>query len=293
MKKIAIYNLEPKYINIALEKIKMYHKLKGDRVENYFALNHNNYDKIYCSSIFDFTSKQYVTKDMICGGSGFDINTKLPIEIEKIKLKINRGFLTRGCIRNCEFCIVRKKEGYIYIEAENGIYDIWDRKSKELIIFDNNIFGLSDYFEFICKQIKKENLKVDFNQGLDIRLLTEKKCQLLKSIKIKDYRFAFDYDKLFPIIKEKIKLLKKYKMSALWYVLVGFNSTFDNELKRINYLHSNNQRAYVMRHKNCKKDKRYMALSNWSNSPLGFKTMDFYKEYLNCDRGKWYKKYFN
>jgi hypothetical protein len=292
VKKIAIYNLESKYINIALEKIKIYHESQGDYVENYFALNHDNYDKIYCSSIFDFTDKQYVTDDMICGGTGFYDElgiTKLPKKIDEIKLKKNIGFTQRGCCWSCDFCLVNKFEK---LKIVGDIYDIWDGESKEIVLLDNNPLAIPKHFEKICKQIKKENLIVDFNQGLDIRLINKKQCELLKSIKMKEYRFAFDNDNLFSIVKEKIKLLNKYKIKALWYVLVGFNSTFNNELKRINYLHSCGQRAYVMRHKKCDNDKRYIALANWCNSPLGFKVMDFYTEYLKCQRGKLYKKYF-
>jgi radical SAM superfamily enzyme YgiQ (UPF0313 family) len=293
MNKIAIYNLEPKYINIALEKIKMYYELKGDHVENYFALNHNNYDKIYCSSIFDFTDKKFVTPDMICGGTGFKdlINKKLPKYYEEMKPKLNAGFCSRGCIRNCKFCLVRQKEGCI--KATGDIYDLWDGISKEIILHDNNLLALPDHFKLICSQIKKENLRVDFNQGLDIRLVTDEICEILKSIKTKKYRFAFDDDSLFPIIKKKIKLLKKYKITGVFYILVGFNSDFDNELKRINYLHLQGQRAYVMRHKNCDNDKRYIALYNWCNNPVGFRKMDFYKEFLESDFGKKaYTQYF-
>lgn len=289
--KIAIYNLEPKYINIALEKIRLYHKLRGDKVENYFPLKHDQYNKIYCSSIFDFTSKQYVTEDMICGGTGFDLTTKLPAKIENMKPKINIGRTTIGCIRDCKFCVVRQKEGSLKITG--SIFDFWDGISKDIILLDNSITAILDHFEKTCNDIRSNNLRVDFNQGLDIRLLTEKQCILLKSIKVKKYRFAFDDDSLFPVIKKKIKLVKKYKIYANFYVLVGYNSTFDKELDRINYLHDHGQRAYVMRYKDCRKDKRYMALAHWSNSILGFRKMDFYKEYLNCDYARSrYKKYF-
>ena len=292
--KIGIYNLEPKYINIALEKIKIYHIEKGDQVENYFALAHSNnkYDRIYCSSIFDFTDKKYVTEDMICGGTGFDLTTNLPKEIDRMKPKLNVGFTSRGCIRKCGFCIVWKKEPDLI--STGSIYDIWDGSSEDIILLDNNPLALLDHFKNTCNDIRLNNLRVDFNQGLDIRLLTDEVCKILKSIKIKEVRFAFDEDYLFPVIKEKMKLLKKYKIYANFYVLVGYNSTFENELKRINYLHANIQRAYVMRYKGCKGNKKYIALSNWCNSPKGLRVMDFYKEYLNCDyvKKRNYKKYF-
>ena len=83
---IAIYNLEPKYFNLALEKMRKYYEDLGGKVENYKPLWHDKYDKIYCSSIFTWTDKSSVTSDMICGGTGFDLTTELPHRIEQIKV---------------------------------------------------------------------------------------------------------------------------------------------------------------------------------------------------------------
>lgn len=291
---IGIYNLEPQFINIALEKIKLYHLSKGDTIDDYKQLWHDTYDKIYCSSIFSYTDKKDVTKDMECGGTGFKelIHKELPKKIDKMKPKINIGFTSRGCIRKCEFCLVWKKEPALKITGD--IYDIWDGISELIILFDNNILALPAHFKNICNQVRENKLRVDFNQGLDIRLLDDKVCRLLKSIKTKEYRFSWDEDYLFPIIKKKIDILKRHKIKGTFYILVGYNSTFEKELDRINYLYSRGQRAYVMRHENCKDDKRYIALSNWCNSPTGFRIMEFYNEYLNTDYAKSrYKKYFN
>jgi len=292
--KIGLLALDSKIKNIAIEKIRLYHKMLNDFVEDYFNLNH--YDIVYVSKIFSFTPDYpyLINADkIIYGGSGYDLKIKLPAEIDKIKLKINQGFLTRGCIRNCEFCIVRKKEGKIYIESENGLLDLWDRKAKEIIIMDNNITALKDYFIFILKQAQSLNLKLDFNQGLDIRLFDEDMCKELKKTKIKEIRFAFDNIKLLNIIDNKMKLLKKYNIKAMWYVLVGFNSTFDDDIFRVNYLIKNNQRAYIMAHENCKKDKRYIPLKCWANNPyLGKAKTDFYDFLKNSYYGKRYLKYF-
>ena len=127
-------------MNIALEKIRLYYQQQNERIQDYLPLNHHLYDKIYCSSIFTFSNKSYVTDDMICGGSGFDLATKLPAEMESMRPKINIGFTTRGCIRNCPFCIVPQKEGYIKIVGD--IYDFWDGNSKKITILDNNILAV-------------------------------------------------------------------------------------------------------------------------------------------------------
>lgn len=106
--KVGLYNLEPRYPNLALEKVRCFY---GDRAEYCSPLESSQYDIVYASSIFDWTSKQYVVPNMLIGGTGFDLTTKLPPEIDAIIPRINRGFTTRGCIRNCPFCVVPKKEG--------------------------------------------------------------------------------------------------------------------------------------------------------------------------------------
>ena len=88
--KVGLQNLEPKYKNLAIEKIRKYYSAKGDEVEDYFALEH--YDQVYASSIFTFTDKSKVPEGAVCGGSGFDLRsggvyypTYLPPEIEAVK----------------------------------------------------------------------------------------------------------------------------------------------------------------------------------------------------------------
>ena len=78
--KIGLYNLEPHIVNVAMMRVSAYHKSKGDIVEIYNPFD--SYDKVYAFSIFSFTPKHYVTKDMICGGSGFDVDSRLPPEID-------------------------------------------------------------------------------------------------------------------------------------------------------------------------------------------------------------------
>lgn len=287
MKKIAIYNLEPKYINIALEKIKMYHELKGDHVENYFALNHNNYDKIYCSSIFDFTSKQYVTKDMICGGTGFDFTTNLPEKINNMKPKINIGFTSRGCNRKCKFCVVPKKEGLFNISG--SIYNFWDGSSKFINILDNNILFNKKHFINICKQIKKENIKVSFLQGLDIRLIDNDNCNWLKKIKHHNkIKFAWDFMDNEKIILKKLNFILNHinKHKIMFYILCGYNTTFEQDMYRLQTLRNYGVDVFVMRYH--KRSKLLNEFSRWNNIYL-FRNVKF-KDYL---KSRNMLKYFN
>ena len=88
-------------------------------------------------------------------------------------------------------------------------------------------------------------------------------------------RFAFDHPKYQNTVEKALVLLEKYKIQAMWYVLVGFNTTFKEDLKRINFLHGHGQRSYVMRYKNCRGDKKYIELARWVNSPCWRNSMTF------------------
>jgi hypothetical protein len=264
---IALYNLEPKYFNLALEKIRKYYEERGEKVDDYKPLWHNKYDKIYCSSIFTWTDKSMVTSDMVCGGTGFDLTTTLPSEIEKIKVYKNKGFTTRGCIRKCPFCVVPQKEGYV-VFAIGDIYDLWNRKAKQITLYDNNILALPKHFKKICQQAQKENLQIDFNQGLDIKLLTDQTCQLLKQTKIKILRFAWDQMKSEKIITRKVELLKKYGFKnhnqCMIYMLIGFNTTFKEDMYRRNKINEWGYDAFVMIY-NKQGTKLQREFARWNN----------------------------
>ena len=285
--KVSLINIDSRIPNLALKKIEKYHLDKGDEVIWDNELMASISDKVYVSCIFDWNKpkceKWYKAER---GGSGWDLKKELPYEIDKIKPRINMDFTTRGCIRKCSFCIVPIKEGAIRIEGD--IYDIWDGKSKNIILLDNNILALFEHFKLICEQIKKEKLRVDFNQGLDCRLLTEESVELLKSISHIEYRFAFDDIKLKPQVEKAITLLQQNKINRCnWYVLVGFNSTPEEDLERLNFLRDRNQNAYVQRYCYTSGNKFYIALARWVNQHHIFQAMTW-EQFINRPENKRY-----
>lgn len=290
--KIAIINIDSKIPNLALKKIEKYHLDKGDKVIWDFPLI--PVDKTYVSIVFDWNkgqANQYPNAEM--GGSGYDLHKNLPPEIERIKPKINYGFTTRGCIRNCYFCIVPQKEGKVRIEGD--IYDIWDGKSKELVIMDNNILALPKHFKHICAQLRKEKLRVDFNQGLDHRLLTEDLYKELKSLRhIHEIRFAYDDIKYKPTVLKALALIKKYRKrdwETRWYIYISEKDTFDTVYKRMKLLQEYKQGVYVMRDKKVYKEPMFIALASWGNTMGAFKAP--LKGLLEkSKRMQPYKKYF-
>ena len=296
MNKVLIINIDSIIPNLALKKIEKYHLDKGDKVVWDMPLFANSVDKIYVSCIFPenkYKCGEWELQKADIGGSGYDLKKRLPKEIENIKPRINWGFTTRGCIRNCHFCFVPEKEGNIHIVGD--IYDIWDGKSKELVIMDNNILALPEHFEKIYKQLMKERLRVDFNQGLDHRLLTPNLCKMLLDLKhMHEIRFAFDDIAFKPTVVKALKMLKDAgirKWGSRWYVYVGEKDTFGSVYERMKILQDAEQSVYVMRDRKVAKVKQWIALASWGNTMGAFKMP--LKEVLNqSKRLNPYKKYF-
>lgn len=276
--KILLLNIDSKLPNLALKKIEMWHKLRGNEITWDMPMMLGQTDLAYASCIF--TKQRYMVEnfrglypELIAGGTGWNLSTKLPLEIEGMKPRINYGFTTRGCIRRCPWCFVPIAEGNIKIVGD--IYDIWDRRNKHITLLDNNILAIPEHFERICQQLAKEQLAVDFNQGLDIRLVTERTIPLLQKLRTKRLRFSFDLPELEPVIREKVKLLETVHREKFFYVLVGFNTTFEQDLHRLAVLKELGCRAYVMRHENTPKERRYIRLAEWANLFWAFVKYDF------------------
>lgn len=216
--------------NLALMKLSAWHKSQGDTVSWYDPL-FSRPDKIYASKVFSFTPNYHNYApghpEPIRGGTGYNLDA-LPSEIEAMqpdyslypRFPAAYGFLTRGCIRKCPWCIVPKKEGYIHIV--NYIENIAAGR-KEVVLLDNN-FLAEDYF-FVSSQLKtaaEMRLKLDFNQGLDARLVTEEIAMLLAACKWQRHiRFSCDTEAMLPHIRNAIGLLLEagYKKEVFVYVL--------------------------------------------------------------------------
>lgn len=275
--KVLLIDIDSKISNLALKKIEKYHLDQGDEVMWNMPLFAHLSDKIYVSCVFKKNKKQCKTWETRAeiGGSGYSLSIELPEEIENIKPRINLGFTSRGCIRNCKFCIVPEKEGKIRVVGD--LLDLWDGKSKDIVLLDNNILALPDHFKFICKQARDNNIRLDFNQGLDCRLLNQDMVDDLNSIRHKELHFAWDNMSDYPAVREAIDLLQKNRINrCTWLMLTGFNTTIEEDVLRAKYLKSRNQNAYVMRYNNSKR-KDLIPLSRWVNNRAWFQAITWEK----------------
>lgn len=196
------------------------------------------------------------------------------------------GFLTRGCFRKCKFCVNQKFDRVcLHSPLEEFYYD----ECKTICLLDDNFFGSSHWKELLQK-LKAQKKRFKFKQGLDERLLTEEKCEMLFSSNYDgDYTFAFDNIGDYDLIHEKLKMIRRHSTSRniKFYVLTGFDSTdhvdIENTFKRIALLLKYECLPYLMRYrnknetpwKNSKYAGLYVAMARWCNQPSILKKMSF------------------
>lgn len=234
------------YPNIALCKISAWHKAQGDQVE--WATPFEHYDILYRTKIFNFSEDDYTPYNadkVIKGGTGYDIYAKLPQEIDDMQPDlsiypnlpkgVSYGFLTRGCPNKCKWCVVPRKEG--------AIHPYWDvdrvaNGNKKIVLMDNNILAGGEYAIEQLKKIIDKGYRVDFNQALDARLVTEETAQLLAQIKWLDnrrIRFGCDTPAQIEECKRAMEMIESYGFTGQFFLYCMINSNFKESFSRINY----------------------------------------------------------
>lgn len=288
--KIRLLATDSKIPNYAIMKISTYHKRLGDDVDWYDPIfDMFDTDILYESKVFTFTPEyQYypVNAKIVRGGTGFDLKTKLPEEIESIDeldyslypdCDYSIVFTTRGCIRKCPFCVVPEKEGLIH----NVSIPKLNPKSKYIKILDNNFFANKTWRENL-ELLKSFNQPLEFNQGIDLRLLNEEQCLAISKCKVKQIYCAWDNyndkDKILPKIKMLCKYVKPYKITC--YVLVGFENKeiVDTDLERVMTLKELGVNPFAMGYidfydPKYEKSKSVKDFCRWVNMKATFKTV--------------------
>jgi len=303
--KILLVGVDFDKVNIALGKLSTYHKSLGDDATLVHAglsgypskkkvtIDADEYDKVYVSQLFDTNQGRIRVincKNIEVGGVGSRYpKKKLAKEIDDLDIDYSifdtdtsYDFITRGCINKCYFCKVWQTEGKIKFYRElNRII-----KHDKVKFLDNNFLAYDGHIE-ILKELVKLQTKFQFNQGLDIRLITETDCKLLKRCNLlSGLLFAFDNINDKGVIASKLKIVKRYfgkPFTLKFYVYHNAKITnISDTIDRVEWLRSNKCVPYIMRDVNCyeSEDKDFLVdYSGYCNQPGIFKNMTF-KQFL-------------
>ncbi len=289
--------------SLPLMKLSAWHKGQGDSVGWYDPLTawKDPPDRVYMSKVFTFTpdyEHPVNAGEVITGGTGYsypDGGAALPEEAEHIypdysiyfgKIPEVRntayGFLTRGCPRGCEFCIVGKKEGR-YTKKVADLSEFWDGQ-KNIVLLDANMFACREWRE-LSVQLEESGAWVDFSQGCDIRLMTEEKAGYINRLKIKQIHFAWDrYGEKETIVPK----LRQFKQLTGWdyrkmgvYVLTNFDTTFEQDLERVYMLRDMGYSPYVMifNKESLPRGHRLRRLQRWVNSRTAFMAVKNFEDF--------------
>ena len=286
MSTVHVLLVEPDYYTrfppLGLLKLAAYHKMKNDTVElvRGCRLPKGNPQRIYVTSLFTYTWKPvhqavryfkelYPTIEVWLGGiyaslmpehaqlSGADrIWTGLFDDAEDLmpdyslvpEWDASIIFASRGCIRNCAFCAVPKLEGRpnrLRYHIEQLVYP----GHKRIILWDNNILGNPNWRP-IFDELIELGLKVDFNQGLDARLISDESAEGISKMKTEYIRLAYDTLKVGPYVENAINVLSQHgirKKKIIVYTLFNFDDDPKDFFQRVKHILNWGSASYPMR----------------------------------------------
>ena len=290
--------------NLALMKLSAWHKSQGDTVEWYSPMFSGHLDRVYMSKVFSFTPdyEYFINADeVIRGGSGYCIsltdgketyNTEkdncLPPEVEhvypdyslypQLTKETAYGYLTRGCPRNCAFCHTTQKDGRRSVKVAD-LGEFWNGQ-KEIVLLDQNILACREHLDLL-DQLIESGARVEFNGGLDIRMINEQNIEKIKLLKLKCIHFAFDRWQDRDIIEPRLRLFaertgyNKDRGRVMVYILTNFDSTLEQDIYRIQLCRELKFSPYPMIYDKAHADPVYKKLQRWCNNFIFWKCPTF------------------
>ena len=228
--------------NLALMKLAAWHRLKGDRVSMYLPLMSQAYVRVYSSRVFTFShAEEPLGQEVVKGGTGWRTPEALPEEVEHTcpdyslyHSTFSQGFLTRGCPNQCPWCIVPSSEGPIRAHADVEEF----ARHKDVVLMDNNVLAHPHGIAQIEKMARM-GLRVDFNQGLDARLIDDAIARRLAALSwLRPLRMACDTKAQMESIRKAVELLRWHNCTPRRYFVYVLVKDIEDALERVRFLKS-------------------------------------------------------
>lgn len=277
-----------RFPNLSLMKISAWHKAQGDAVEWWNPIT--TYDRVYSSKVFTFTPENpYLPPDTVKGGTGYGLYNELSGEIDAMYPDYSIypdcdyaiGFLTRGCIRCCPWCVVPKKEGAI------RPYRTWKEvkrpDSRDIVFMDNNVLACPHGIEQMESMVGQK-VRVDFNQGLDARLITPDVAELLAKLKwIRFIRMSCDTDAMLGVVIHKIRMLGEHGVKPYRILVYLLVQDIPSAEKRAIALREIGAEVFAQPYRdfenNIEPTSEMKAFARWVNRKAIFKSVKTFSEY--------------
>jgi hypothetical protein len=275
MSTVRITQLDGKLPNLALMRLSAWHRAAGDEVHFHESaergLMEPEYDTVYGSAIFGFSAEKVERllanfPGAIVGGTGSPSAQTVEAIVGDFDgldyspwpgFRASIGFTQRGCRLKCSFCVVPAKEGKPQSVAT--IADIWRGPGhpKQIHLLDNDFFGNPDWRARVA-EIREGGFKVCFNQGINVRILTNEIARELATIEYRDDGFqrrrlytAWDNigdERIFFRGVDRLEAAGIPPAHLMAYMLVGFDpaETWERIFARFNAMVARGIRPFPM-----------------------------------------------
>lgn len=274
--------------NLALMHISTWKKSEGYKTGWDFP----DPTEVYASCVFDWNKHNadglrflYPFAKIDIGGGGIDLTKKLPEGVDLLMpdydlypgIDFDIGTTTKGCIRNCPFCVVPRKEGAFRIHQHPR--EFHRQGHRKIVLQDNNILADRDWFFEVTDWMLANKMKADFNQGLDLRLMTPEIAERIAELKpMNHWRFAYDSLAVTEPVLRGLELLKKagvnLRHQSMVYVYTDDDTDFESALERCERMRQLGIMPYPMFNRHAKRTQRLTDLKRWCR-PWFFFKMDF------------------
>lgn len=192
------------------------------------------------------------------------------------------GFLTRGCPRGCDFCIVGEKEGRRAIKVAD--LSEWWQGQKNIVLMDPNILACKDHLALL-EQLADSGAMVDINQGMDCRLLTDRNIEVIRRIKLKEIHFAWDKMRDEKAVREGLERYARTAKRTTYggygsvFVLTNYGTSIEEDLYRVYTIWEMGYYPYVMIYDKPNAPLIVKDLQRWCNNRLIFKSCPDFRDY--------------